>query len=198
MCSKVRSHLSYANVVSTMCLFIVLGGTSYAVATGSIDSREIKNSTIRGKDVKNNSLKGSDVAGLGTGDIRDSSLLAQDFKPGQLPAGATGASGARGPEGPPGISGLDRVGKASPSNSQSPKFVLAVCPPGQRVVGTGADIEGGKTGTGTDILTSIVIDEIEPSHDTVVPGTVGVTAIEEEPTAESWSVQAYALCANVG
>jgi hypothetical protein len=96
MRSKVRSHLSYANVVSTLCLFIVLGGTSYAVATGSIDSREIKNSTIRSKDVKNNSLKGADVTGLGTGDIRDSSLLAQDFKPGQLPAGAQGAPGVPG------------------------------------------------------------------------------------------------------
>jgi hypothetical protein len=33
-----RERLTYSNVVSTLCLFIVLGGTSYAVATGSIDS----------------------------------------------------------------------------------------------------------------------------------------------------------------
>ena len=88
--SKVRTSLTYANVVSTLCLFIVLGGTSYAVAVGSIDSREIKNSTIRGKDVRNNSLTGRDVTRLGSGDIRDSSLLAKDFAAGQLPAGPRG------------------------------------------------------------------------------------------------------------
>jgi hypothetical protein len=51
MLSKLRPHLTYANVVSTACLFVVLGGTSYAVATGSIDSREIKNGTISRKDL---------------------------------------------------------------------------------------------------------------------------------------------------
>ena len=35
----------------------------HAAATGSIDTREIKNSTIRGKDVKNKSLTGGDVKG---------------------------------------------------------------------------------------------------------------------------------------
>jgi hypothetical protein len=79
--------------LGALALFVALGGTSYAVATGSIDSREIKNSTIRGKDVKNNSLKGADVTGLGSGDIRDSSLLARDFRPGQLPAGPQGLPG---------------------------------------------------------------------------------------------------------
>jgi len=75
MLSKLRPRLSYANVVSTVCLFIVLGGTSYAVATGSIDSREIKNNTVRSKDVHNQSL------------------LAKDFAPGQLPPGPPGPPG---------------------------------------------------------------------------------------------------------
>jgi hypothetical protein len=35
MLHAVLARLTYANVVSTTCLFIVLGGTSYAVATGS-------------------------------------------------------------------------------------------------------------------------------------------------------------------
>jgi hypothetical protein len=33
----------YVNVMATVAVFIALGVTSYAVATGSIDSREIKN-----------------------------------------------------------------------------------------------------------------------------------------------------------
>ena len=95
MLTKLRPRSAY-DVMAALSLFIVLGGTSYAVATGSIDSREIKNSTIRGKDVKNNSLTGRDVTRLGTADIRNSSLLAKDFKAGQLPAGPQGRPGAAG------------------------------------------------------------------------------------------------------
>ncbi|HYI35365.1 MAG TPA: hypothetical protein VEX39_02070 [Thermoleophilaceae bacterium] len=49
--------------MASIALFVALGGTGYAAATGSIDTREIKNSTIRGKDVKNKSLTGGDVKG---------------------------------------------------------------------------------------------------------------------------------------
>ena len=54
---------SPALVVASIALFVALGGTGYAAATGSIDTREIKNSTIRGKDVKNKSLTGGDIQG---------------------------------------------------------------------------------------------------------------------------------------
>lgn len=36
MLARVRSKLTYANVVSTLCLFIVLGGGAYAVGSGNI------------------------------------------------------------------------------------------------------------------------------------------------------------------
>jgi len=95
--SKLRSHLTYANVVSSVCLFIVLGGTSYAVATGSIDSREIKNNTVRSKDLRNNTVRSRDV--------RNFSLLARDFRPGQLLRGPRGRRGPRGPRGRRGTPG---------------------------------------------------------------------------------------------
>jgi hypothetical protein len=56
-----RHRPSPAMGVALLALFISLGGVSYGVATGSIDSREIKNNTVRGKDVRNNSLRGADV-----------------------------------------------------------------------------------------------------------------------------------------
>ena len=84
--------------VALIALFVALGGTSYAVATGSIDSREIKNSTVRTQDLRNNDVRGKDVRSstLGTTDIKDSSLLARDFRPGQLPAGPQGPKGDKG------------------------------------------------------------------------------------------------------
>ena len=67
---------SPALVVALIALFVALGGTGYAAATGSIDSREIKNSTIRGKDVRNSSLTGGDVKNnsLRGSDVAESSL----------------------------------------------------------------------------------------------------------------------------
>ena len=40
-----------------------------------------------------------------SGDVRNQSLLAQDFAPGQLPAGPSGATGQQGPTGPQGAPG---------------------------------------------------------------------------------------------
>ena len=44
---------SPALIIACVALFLSLGGVSYGVATGFIDSREIKNNTIRTKDIRN-------------------------------------------------------------------------------------------------------------------------------------------------
>jgi len=89
-----------------------------------------------------------------------------------------------------GVNGREQVESDSVSNSDSPKSVTAPCPSGKVVVGTGADIFGGKSGASPNLLTNIVVDQIQP-------GTTSVTveAIEEEPTDANWSVEAIAICA---
>lgn len=47
---------SPALAVAFIALFVSLGGVSYGLATGSIDSREIKNNTIRSADHRANSV----------------------------------------------------------------------------------------------------------------------------------------------
>jgi hypothetical protein len=42
-------------------VFIALGGSSYAVATGAIGSRELKNNAVRGVDLRNNDVRSVDV-----------------------------------------------------------------------------------------------------------------------------------------
>ena len=111
MLSSLRPHLTYANVISTLCLFIVLGGTSYAVATGSIDSRAIKNNAVRSKDIRNNDVRSTDV--------RDGALLAEDFKPGQLPVGPQGPPGAQGLQGAQGPKG-DKGDPGETGNTGAP------------------------------------------------------------------------------
>jgi type VI protein secretion system component Hcp len=98
LASRLRERLTYANVVSTLCLFIVLGGSSYAAIV------------VSGKNVKNSSLTGLD--------IKDRSLLAKDFKAGELPRGPRGQEGPAGPQGPKGDSGAK--GADAPPPPQPP------------------------------------------------------------------------------
>jgi hypothetical protein len=51
--SILRRRPSAALAISMVALFVSLSGVSYGVATGFIDSREIKNNTIRGVDIRN-------------------------------------------------------------------------------------------------------------------------------------------------
>ena len=71
-----RRRPSPAMGVALIALFISLSGVSYGVATGFIDSREIKNNTIRGKDIRNGTirtedLRNNEVRGF---DIRNSTI----------------------------------------------------------------------------------------------------------------------------
>jgi len=63
-------------VIACIALFVALGGVSYGVATGSIDSREIKNGSIRNPDFKNGTLRGNEAKrdGFGGGAIKESTL----------------------------------------------------------------------------------------------------------------------------
>ncbi len=179
MADRLRGKLTYANVVSTLCLFLLLGGGAYAathLSKNSVGTRQLKNNAVNSAKVKNHSLR------------------AADFTAGQIPAGPRGSTGA---QGVPGISGLQRVFASSAIDSSSPKSANATCPAGKRVIGSGGQHVGGVTGTDPNGLTDVVIDQIAPSDENTVPGNVLVSAFEEEPTNASWSVNAFALCANV-
>lgn len=112
MLGRLRSHRpGHATVVAYLALFVALGGSSYAaiqitgknVPKDALTGKDIKKLT--GKDVTNNSLTGLDVRGLGSGDVTNGRLLAEDFAPGQLPAGAQGEKGDKGDKGNDGTQG---------------------------------------------------------------------------------------------
>ena len=93
-----------------------------------------------------------------------------------------------------GVNGLERVSETSDNNSASGKFAFAECPEGKVVVGTGYALNGFAIGTGPDLQTSVVMDEVRSTTDSQVLAS----AVEEEPFAGNWSVQAQAICATEG
>jgi hypothetical protein len=79
--SLLRRRPTPALVIALLALFISLSGVSYGVATGFIDSREIKNNEIRSLDIRDNQIRSRDirnneVRGI---DIRNSTIQSRDL-----------------------------------------------------------------------------------------------------------------------
>jgi hypothetical protein len=91
----IRRHLSRispASVIASLALFVALGGGAYAA--GAID---LGYHTVGYKQLKRNSVT--------SGKVRDGSLLAIDFRRGQIPRGETGPQGPKGDTGETGATG---------------------------------------------------------------------------------------------
>ncbi len=66
--TSLRPHLSYANVVSTICLFLVLGGaTAFAakhlhLGKNTVGTRQLRNNAVTAAKIKNGSVTGAKLA----------------------------------------------------------------------------------------------------------------------------------------
>jgi hypothetical protein len=83
-----RRRPSAAMVVACCALFVALGGTSYALAVGSIGTREIRDGSIRSIDVRDGTLSGRDLRqdSVGGDQIDEQTLDASklDLGPGRI------------------------------------------------------------------------------------------------------------------
>jgi hypothetical protein len=123
----VTRHLTFANVIASACLFIVLGGTSAAqeattTATAAakrlVKGQDIAKRTVTGSNIKKRSITAGEIKSrsLTRGVIRKGALTGEEIKAGSLPMrnldaspartlGAPGPAGAAGPAGAPGAPG---------------------------------------------------------------------------------------------
>jgi hypothetical protein len=80
MFRKLRAHLSYANVMASIAVFIALGGGAYAAVNtapkNSVVSRSIKNGQVKTADIAKNAVTNSRLGpnAVGTGKIRDNAV----------------------------------------------------------------------------------------------------------------------------
>lgn len=91
-----RRHFTYANVMSTIGVFIALGGTSYAVARNSIGTPQLRDNAVTSAKVRNGALTAKDLAASVLGSV------ARGPRGPEGPTGLIGPTGAIGPIGPPG------------------------------------------------------------------------------------------------
>jgi hypothetical protein len=120
-----RPKLTFANVISCLALFLALGGTAFAAT-------HLDKNSVGTKQLKANSVTNAKV--------KDGSLLAQDFKTGQLPKGEPGPTGDRGPQGAPGATNVVvRYGEEGKPKQHEEAESNAKCLPGEAVTGGGFD-----------------------------------------------------------
>ena len=101
MLKKIKARLSASNVIAAIALFAALGGSSYAamkLPSGSVGSTQLQANAVTSSKVKNGTLK------------------AADFAPGELRGGSNGSNGADGAQGPQGPQG-----ERGPTGPQGPK-----------------------------------------------------------------------------
>jgi hypothetical protein len=164
-------------VISCAALFVALGGTGYAVIVlpaNSVGTKQLKkNAVVSGK-------------------VRDASLRAQDFAPGQIPPGAPGAQGVPGEKGARGQAGFSSLRyirgdwiTLPPSDEASDEIL---CPEGEHVVGGG--VLSNYNEGGDPVMTSGYVNSSFP------PDTSSWFVSVWNPTDDpDFAFQAWAVCA---
>jgi hypothetical protein len=209
MPQALRTRLTFVNLVAVACLFVVLGGDSFAAGAVKSAAR-----SITGKDVKNGSLTGADLkAGSITGrEVKDGSLTAADLASGLAVAGATGAAGAKGdagaagPQGAkgdagaagaPALTGLEIVSSTSSSDPNGYKQHAVTCPAGKTAVSGGSGYAADSAPAPLALATSQPGKNGAAANAGQTPDGWFVAMNEETAYAGYWTVTAYAVCANL-
>jgi hypothetical protein len=113
MIRPLRAHLTYANVMATLAVFVALGGTSYAalkLPRNSVAAEQIRTGAVRSAEIKDRSIR--------TADLAPSSRSALRGQTGpQGPAGPAGALGPQGPAGPTYWAAIDSGGGRDRGNA---------------------------------------------------------------------------------
>ncbi len=127
--SRIRPHLTYSNVMSTIAVFGVLAGGS-AWAASKIGTNQIKNGAVTTKKIKNDAVTGAKVNESSFGQVPDAARAGNATNASQL--GGVPAAGY--------LRGYERViGNPTPDDTQATKFAPISCPSGKKLVALGVE-----------------------------------------------------------
>lgn len=217
---SLKRHLSVANVLSCVALFVALGGT--AVATMHIGKGEVKAVNIANQAVTNPKIKQQAVT---SGKIKNGGVNRLDIGAGQvtsekIPNGAvTGKKIARKAISPRTIANeavtteklanesvvasklsagfygqlvrnVAYFSESSAANEEDNKAVTASCPTGKEAIGGGARLEG--------TLAEVALTGSYPvSNGTLRTGWEAIAHETSGGSPGTWSVVAFVICAEI-
>ena len=187
--SSARFHRpSAAMSVALLALFVAVGGTSYAgvrLANNSVLSRTIKNGQVKRQDLARNAV--------GSAQVADGSLLASDFKSGQLKAGPAGPQGLQGPQGPKGDKGDTGLTSLTVRAVSGTGPQTVDCQPGERATGGGVhSVDGVITASAPVSNTDAIFTNDPPVQNYTPTAWTGDAFLNETDHA---SVTVWVICA---
>jgi hypothetical protein len=236
-----KRHLSAANVISCIALFVALSGATYAattaaknsvkaksIARGAVTTPKLRNSAVTAAKIANGAVLGSKIAGgaVGSTQLLDGGIRSVDlggqvvttaklknggvteekiansavtsFKlaadavgTGKIQDGAVTAVKLAPSFNTQLVKNVSYVTKASSTDSVSPKTATAECPAGKVAIAGGAKLTLGSA-------IGVALGESAPTAPDAQGKRLGWTASAHEVVGaetESWSVEAYAVCA---
>lgn len=211
-----KKHLSFANVVSCLALFMALSGVAYAAKTlvktqnlvnGAVTTAKLRNGAVTTRKLRNGAVTAAKIAPatigsgqLASGSVRSGQLGGQVVTEPKIKNGAVSenklGSGAvsSGKLAPNLLTQLVRnvayVNALSAEDSEGAKTVTAECPSGKEAIGGGARVNGE--------LNEVALTGSNPF---VAAGGArtgwSAFARESTETAQNWSVEAFVVCAEL-
>lgn len=156
---ELRDQLSYANVMSSLAVFLALGGTSYALTLprDSVGPSQLKSDSVGRSEIRRGAVR--------SGEIRDRSLRTRDIS-------SAARRGLRGQQGPPG-----------------PTFFQSVTSSGGRGIGnavslTPAGINGTVVGFSRSLASCVAVASLTSIPGGPVPDPPGNGHVTAEPTGD--------------
>ncbi|MET0305998.1 MAG: hypothetical protein ABW196_07190 [Solirubrobacterales bacterium] len=240
---QLSKHLTFANVISCIALFMALSGAAFAakttlgnkvvktknLANGSVTALKLGNGSVTTLKLKNGAVTGPKIgpgavgsSALAGGSVRSAQLGGGVVTEGKLKNGAVteakifNSAVTNSKLGPNSVAtgkvqdgaitaakltsslyaqlikNVSYETKESTKNDDgNSKTITAVCPSGKQVIGGGSRVLGPNT--------KVVISESAPSAADSSGKRVGWVASgrEIEPETGEWSVEAYAICAEL-
>lgn len=168
-------------ILSTAALLVAVLGTplgeaayNAVVPKNSVGTAQLKRNAVNARQLAPNAVRSAHVL--------NGSLLAADFKEGQIPNGPKGDKGEKGDAGAPGLSGWELVRKSVNVPANATSTAQAECPAGKTVIGGTSSVQGVPTGVWMH---------------TQVTLTTFFDVIATNTTALTQQVNATAICATV-
>ncbi len=219
--TNLKRHLTAANVLSCMALFIALGGTAYAavklkpnqVKAVNIAKQAVTNAKIKTQAVTSGKIKNGGVvnADLGAGAVTGSKIAKEAVTSGALAKKAV-TEAKLGPESV-GTGKIDNeaitsakistavwkqlvknvtyVTETSANNSEDEKNVTALCPAGKEAIAGGARVNSPSS-------VKVALNGDYPAVASNNARTGWIASGRETPEeAGNWQIVAYAICAEL-
>lgn len=218
--NTLKRHLSVANVLSCIALFVALGGTAFAamklapgqvktvnIAKQAVTNAKIKRQAVTSGKIKNGGVNALDIgAGQVTGEkipngavigkkiarkaVSPRTIAEEAVTGGKLANEAVTASKLAPALYTQLVRNVAYVNASSASNSEPNKTVTASCPAGKQVIGGGVRLEG-------ELAEVSVTGSFPVSSGALRTGWEGIAHETGGGQPGSWSVTAFAVCAEL-